>query len=60
MVSKIHKNGKIHSTKSRTSGHSDTNLEALSVNSFLLSMAKRLLIHLYDENCDKMFALSDS
>ena len=55
-VSKIHKNGKCI----RSSGHSDTNLEALPAKNVLLSAAKQLLIHFYDENGDEMFALSDS
>ena len=59
-ISKIHKNWKIHYIESRSSGHSDTNLEALPAKSFLLSAAKRLLIRLYDENGDEMFALSNS
>ena len=50
----------MHSTESRSSGHSDTNLETLPVKSVLLSATKRLLIRLYDENSDKMFALSYS
>ena len=50
----------MHSTESRSSGHSDTNLQALPVNSVLLSAPKRLLIRHYDENGDKFFALSDS
>ena len=48
----------MHSTESQSSGHSDNNLEALPSKSILLSAAKRLLIHLYDENGDKMFAPS--
>ena len=47
----------MHSKESRSSGHSDTSLEALPAKSVLLSTAKRLLIRLYDENGDKMFAL---
>ena len=50
----------MHSTESRSPGHSDTNLEALPAKSVLLSAAKRPLIRLYDKNGDKMFALSDS
>ena len=34
------KNGEKHSTESRSSGHSDTNLEALPAKSVLLSAAK--------------------
>ena len=59
-LTKYIKNGKIHSTVSRSSGHSDTNLETLPAKSVLLSAAKRLFIRLYDENGDEMFALSDS
>ena len=40
----------MHSTESQSSGHSDTNLEALPAESVLLSAAKRLLIRLYDEH----------
>ena len=50
----------MHSTESRSSGHSDTNREALPAKSALLSGAKRLLIRLYDENGDEMFVLSNS
>ena len=50
----------MHSAESRSSGHSDTNLETLPTKSVHLSAAKRLLIRLYDENGDEMFALSDS
>ena len=50
------KNGKMHSTESRSSGHSDSNLEALPAKSAVLSAAKLLLIRLYD----KMFALPNS
>ena len=50
----------MHSTESRSSGHSDANLEALSAKSVLLSAAKRLLIRLYDENGDELSAVSDS
>ena len=50
------KNWKMHSTESRSSGHSDTNLEALPAKSAVLSAAKQLLIRLYD----KMFALPNS
>ena len=57
---KYMKNGKMHSTESRSSGHRDTNLEALPARSVLLSTAKRFLIRLYNENGDKMFASSDS
>ena len=49
----------MHSTQSRSSEHSDTNLEALSAKSDLLSAVKRLHINLYDENGVEMFALSD-
>ena len=48
-------NGKMHSTESRSSGHSDTSLEALPVKSVLLSAAKRLLIRLCDEDGDETF-----
>ena len=51
------KNWKMHSTESRKSGHCDTNLETLPAKSVLLST---LLIPLYDEYFDEMFALSDS
>ena len=57
---KYMKNGKMHSTESRSSGHRDTNLEALPARSVLLSTEKRFLIRLYNENGDKMFASSDS
>ena len=50
----------MHSTESRSSEHSDTKLEALPAKIVFLSAAKRLLIRLYDENGDEMFALSDS
>ena len=53
------KNGKMHSTDSRSSGHSDTNLEVLPVKSVLLSAAKRHLTRTYDEDSDEMFAQSD-
>ena len=53
------RNGKMHSTESQSSGHSDTNLEALPAKSAVLSAAKRFLIRLYDENGDEMLALSD-
>ena len=48
------------SKESRSSGHSDTNLETFPTKSVLLSAAKQPLICLYDKNGDKMFALSDS
>ena len=51
---------KMHSTESRSSGHSDTNLEALPAKSVLSSAEKRLLIHLYDENGDEVIALFHS
>ena len=50
----------MHSTENRSSGYSVTNLEALPAKSVLLTEVKRLLIRLYDENGEKMFALSDS
>ena len=50
----------MHSPESRSSGHSNTNLEVLPAKSVLLSAAKRLLIRLYDESDDEMSALSDS
>ena len=50
----------MYSTKSRSSGHSDTNLVALPAKNVLLSAARQLLISLYDENGGKMFAFSDS
>ena len=53
------KNWKMHSRENRSSGHSDTNLEILPAKNAPLSAAKRLLIRLYDENGDEMFALSD-
>ena len=59
-LAKCIKNAKMRSTVCRSSGHSDTNLEALSAKSVLLSAAKQLLIHLYDESGDEMFVLSDS
>ena len=59
-LAKYIKNWKMHSTESRSSGHSDTNFEELPAKSVLLSVAKRLLIRLYDENGDKMIALFDS
>ena len=54
------KNGKMYSKESRSSGHSDTDLDELPAKSVLLSTAKRILIRLYDENSDEMFASSDS
>ena len=60
MVSKTHKKVRMYYTDNRSSGHSDSNLEALPAKSVSLSAAKRLLIRLYDENGDEMFALSDS
>ena len=50
------KSGNMHSTESRSLGHSDTDLVALPTKSVLLSAAKRL----YDENCDNMSTFSDS
>ena len=50
----------MHCTVSRLSARSDINLEALPAKSVLLSAAKRLLICLYDENYDDMFALTHS
>ena len=54
-----YKNGKMHFTESRTSGHSDTNLDALPAKcSFVCS--KTSSYSFYDERGDEMFVLSDS
>ena len=50
----------MHSAESRSSGHSDTDLEVLPAKSVPLSAAKRLLVRLHDENADEMSSLSDS
>ena len=51
------KNWKMNSIESRSSGHSDNILQALPAKSVPLTAAKQLLILIYDENCDEMFAV---